>query len=415
MKKQKVKSVRIARMKKLVWIILAILILCSACQAKTTLVTILSDGQVHTLKTTQRVPVKILAAAGVSLGSEDRVLYLGLPVPLNDELPEAAFYSLSIRRAVTLTIITPDGQRTLQTSAATVGEAMTEAGLTLYSSDLLDPPIETPIMGAITVNYRPAGDIVITVDGTQIKTRSAANTVGQALSEAGIPLIGLDFSQPVETTPLPKNGQIRVVRVAEFVALTEKAIPFDTRTELSADLEIDQQALLQGGEPGLGVARLRTRSEDGVQVSQKSESESIVRPPQDRIMGIGTKIVIRTATVDGVTFEYYRAVHMYTTSYSPCRSATPNGSCSYGTSSGMPVQKGTVAMVYSWYLAFGGDKLYIPGYGYATVGDVGGSYPPGYHYWVDLGWTDADYQPMEGWTTVYFLAPVPQNPVYVLP
>jgi 3D (Asp-Asp-Asp) domain-containing protein len=292
---------------------------------------------------------------------------------------------------------------------------MTEAGLTLYSSDLLDPPIETPIMGAITVNYRPAGDIVITVDGTQIKTRSAANTVGQALSEAGIPIIGLDFSQPVETAPLPKNGQIRVVRVAESVALTEKAIPFDTRTELSADLEIDQQALLQAGEPGLGVARLRTRSEDGVQVSQKSESESIVRPPQDRIMGIGTKIVIRTATVDGVTFEYYRAVHMYTTSYSPCRSATPNGSCSYGTSSGMPVQKGTVAMVYSWYLAFGGDKLYIPGYGYATVGDVGGSYPPGYHYWVDLGWTDADYQPMEGWTTVYFLAPVPQNPVYVLP
>jgi resuscitation-promoting factor RpfB len=160
---------------------------------------------------------------------------------------------------------------------------------------------------------------------------------------------------------------------------------------------------------------VRTRSEDGVQVSQQSESESIVRPPQDSIMGIGTKIVIRTATVDGVTFEYYRAVHMYTTSYSPCRSATPDGRCSYGTSSGMPVQKGTVAMVYSWYLAFGGDKLYIPGYGYATVGDVGGSLPPGYHYWVDLGWTDAEYQPMEGWTTVYFLAPVPQNLVYVLP
>jgi 3D (Asp-Asp-Asp) domain-containing protein len=292
---------------------------------------------------------------------------------------------------------------------------MSEAGYTLYSDDQVDPPSETPITGAMTVNYRAAGEFVITIDGTQVKGRSAANTVGQALEEAGVPLIGLDYSKPDEESPLPRDGKIQVVRVSEKVALTEKAIPFDTRTELSADLEIDQQALLQGGEPGLVVARLRTRSEDGIQVSQQSESESTIRPPQDRIMGIGTKIVMRTATVDGVTFEYYRAVHMYTTSYSPCRSATLNGSCSYGTSSGMPVQRGTVAMVYAWYLAFGGDKLYIPGYGFATVGDVGGSFPPYYHYWVDLGWTDAEYQPMEGWTTVYFLAPVPQNIVYVLP
>jgi hypothetical protein len=72
-------------------------------------------------------------------------------------------------------------------------------------------------------------------------------------------------------------------------------------------------------------------------------------------------------------------------------------------------------MVYSWYLAFGFDKLYIPGYGFATVGDVGGGDPSKNPYWVDLGWTDESYQPMVGWTTVYFLAPVPQNLVYVLP
>jgi hypothetical protein len=71
-------------------------------------------------------------------------------------------------------------------------------------------------------------------------------------------------------------------------------------------------------------------------------------------------------------------------------------------------------MVYSWYLAFGFDKLYIPGYGFATVGDVGGG-PPGNHYWVDLAFSDADYQPVYGTVTVYFLAPVPANLVTILP
>jgi 3D (Asp-Asp-Asp) domain-containing protein len=118
--------------------------------------------------------------------------------------------------------------------------------------------------------------------------------------------------------------------------------------------------------------------------------------------------------VDGVAIQYYRVLTMTATSYSPCRSATPDGRCSYGTSSGLPVQRGTVAMVYSWYLAFGYDRLYIPGYGFATVGDVGGG-PPGNHYWVDLAFTDADYQPVNGTVTVYFLAPVPANLVTILP
>ncbi len=252
------------------------------------------------------------------------------------------------------------------------------------------------------------------MDGATIQIRSAAPSVGQALAEAGLPLIGLDFSIPPENDPLPVDGRILVTRVVESVTLTQKSIPFASRTEPSADLELDQQALVQGGEPGLAVTRVRTRSENGVQVSQKTESESVVRPPQDRILGYGTKIVIRTIEVDGVSIEYYRALHMFTTSYSPCRSATPDGKCSYGTSSGLPVQRGTVAMVYSWYLAFGFDRLYIPGYGYATVGDVGGG-PPGNHFWVDLAWTDAEYQPMSGWTTVYFLTPVPKNLVYLLP
>jgi 3D (Asp-Asp-Asp) domain-containing protein len=205
--------------------------------------------------------------------------------------------------------------------------------------------------------------------------------------------------------------------VVETVTLTQKTIPFNTRTELSADLEIDQQALLQGGEPGLAIARLRTRSEDGLQVSQQSENEVVVRAPQDRILGFGTKIVIRTTTVDGVIIEYWRALTLKATSYSPCRSATPDGRCMYGTSSGLPVQRGVVAMVYSWYILFGFEHIYIPGYGKAVVGDVGSGLPGGDHYWVDMGWTDEEYQPLEypNGVTVYFLTPVPANPGYILP
>jgi len=401
-------------MRKLRWMFLFLLVFLFACQTSKTPVTILADGQAYSIRTSGHTPAEILSAANLTLGPDDRLLYQDAQIPLDANLPEAQSYTLTIRRAVLLTLVSPDGQKILQTSAHTVRQALEEASYTLHAADRFDPPLETPIEGSLTVNYHPSKTLVVVVDGTQVQIRSAATSVGQALAEAGIPLIGLDASVPAENEALPVGGQIRVIRVNETVTLTQKSIAFATRIEPSADLELDRQALIQGGEPGLSIMRMRARSHDGVQVMQTTESECIVRPPQDRIMGYGTKVVIRSATVDGETFQYYRVLPLMATSYSPCRSGTADGSCLYGTSSGLPVQRGTVAMVYSWYLAFGFDRLYIPGYGYAIVGDVGGG-PPGNHYWVDLGFTDADYQPVYGTVTVYFLAPIPASLVTVLP
>ena len=392
------------------------LLLLISCQRINSTVVLLADGQEHEISVAPgALPANLLSEAGVTLGASDRLFYLGFPIPIDLPLPEAAFYTLNVRRAVTITLVTPEEEKEILTSALTIGQVLAEAGFTLYAADRLDPPAGTPITGPLTVTYQPAQTLTITVDGTQVQVRSAASTVAQALAESGIPLVGLDYASPTETKPLPKDGQIRVVHVVESIALAQKEIPYSTRTEISADLELDQQALLQGGEPGLAIARTRTRTEDGVQVSQQSESESIVRPPQDRILGFGSKIVIRTAVVDGVTIEYWRALNLYATYYVPCDSA---GKCYYGTSSGKKVQKGVVALVYPWYMLFGGQPLYIPGYGHATVEDTNGANTSAYWgtYWIDLGYAQTDNVDwVNHYVTVYFLTPVPDNPGYILP
>jgi uncharacterized protein YabE (DUF348 family) len=404
-------------MKQVKWIVLAALLVLCGCQTGKFPVTVFADGQIYNLSTTLRAPLDLLVEAGLTLGANDRLLYLGAPVQPDADLPKANAYTLIVRRAVTLTVVIPAGTQTIQSSAPTVGQALAEAGFTLYAADRLDPPAGTPLNGPLTVTYQPSRELTITVDGTRLQVRSAAPTVGEALADAGIPLVGLDYSKPSENEALPSNGQVRVVRVVESVTLTQQAIPFDTRTELSADLELDQQALLQGGEPGLAVARLRTRSEDGQQVSQTSEAASIVRPPQDRILGIGSKIVIRTATVDGVTIEYWRALNLYATYFVPCDAITKV--CNYGTSSGKPVQKGVVAFVYPWYLLFGGQPLYVPGYGFASVEDTNGAYTTIYGtHWIDLGYSQTDNVDWANhYVTVYFLTPVPANvaDTYLLP
>jgi resuscitation-promoting factor RpfB len=406
------------KFRRIVLLALVPLFLLAACRATTTPVTILADGRIIQFNSSQRLPAELLSEPGITLGVKDRLLYLGAMIQPDQPLPDAKAYTLTVRRAVQLTLVSPDGTRTLSSSAQTVGEALAEAGYSLYTSDRLDPPADTPLEEPLNITFQPARDLTITVDGSQVKVRSAAVKVGQALAEAGIPLVGLDYAVPSEDSPLPADGQVRVVRVVETIALSQKAIPYQTRTELSADLEIDQQAVLQSGEPGLAITSTRTRLEDGVPVGQQTETESIARPPQDRILGFGTKIVIRNAVVDGVTIEYWRALNVYTTFYTPCGFGTVK--CLYYTSSRTLVRHGEVAMVYPWFLLFAHNQLYIPGYGPATVEDNNGAKTSAHWgtYWLDLGFSETDTKFwVNQYVTVYFLTPVPDNvaDTYILP
>jgi uncharacterized protein YabE (DUF348 family) len=377
-------------MRRTLWLALALTLLLAACQTKPFSVTIFADGQTISRPTTSLVPAEILAAADVTLGPNDLILYNGLPTPADGMLDATGPFTLTVRRAVPITVIAPDGTRTITSAAFTVGQALTEAGYSLSASDKVDPPSETPLVAGLTVTYQPGASLTIT---------------------AGIPLVGLDYAVPSEESPLPTDGQIKVVRVVETVALIQKTLPYSSRFEASADLELDQQDVLQAGEPGLTVSRMRVHSEDGAETGRTTEAETIVRPAQDRIVGFGTKVVIRTATVDGVSITYWRAVRVYATSYSPCRSGT--SACYYYTSSRKPVVKGVIAVASRWYPYVAGSGVYVPGYGFATVEDIGGGFPD--RYWIDLGYSDADFVGWGDWVTVYFLTPVSASIQYVLP
>jgi uncharacterized protein YabE (DUF348 family) len=398
-------------MKRVLWMTFVVNLLLSACQGKPVNVTIFADGQSYHLHTTQRVPSELLTIAGLTLDSEDRILYLGAPTPPDIALDANASFSLTVRRAVTLLLITPQSTQTLHASATSVGQALIESGIPLYASDRIDPPVETPLVEGMTVTYQPAVSLLITVDGFQMQVRSAAETVGQALAEVGVPLVGLDYSVPSAESAIPTDRNLRVVRVTESVSLIQKSLPYSSRFEGSADLELDQQDVLQLGEPGLAMSRVHIRTEDGSEIGRTTEAEVVIRPPQDKVVGFGTNVVVRTAEVDGVTISYWRAVQVYATSYSPCRSGADR--CYSGTASGKAVQKGVIAVASRWYPYLVGTGVYVPGYGLATVEDIGGGFPD--RYWIDLAYSDADWVSWGSYITLYFLTPIPANIQYVLP
>ena len=363
------------------------------------------------IESPERRPANLLALAGLALYPGDQILLDGTPVPPAQPLARAASHELRIRRAVRIDLQVGDASQILYTTAPTFGQALAETELVLHASDYFDPPLDTPLTGDITASLRRSVDLAIHLQDRQIAVRSAAATVGEALAESGLALQGLDFSQPAADQPLPDDGQIRLVRVVERVSIEQEPLAFETELQPAADVELDSQAVLQPGEFGILARRVRTRFEDGEQVNQNIESEWVAREPKTRIVGYGTKVVVRTLNTPGGPIQYWRVVTMYATSYSPCRIFKDR--CDSYTASGATLKKGVAAMTGQWYYYSGGDQVYVPDYGVATIADTGGGVPG--RYWIDLGYSEEDYVSWHQYVSVYFLAPVPDRIMWVLP
>jgi uncharacterized protein YabE (DUF348 family) len=357
-------------------------------------------------------PADILAAAGLRVYPADRLWADGMPVSSPTSPLEHVPQRLRLERGRTLMLSQPTGTIVVHSSASTLGEALIDAGYALRQGDSIVPLAQSPLAGLASADYRAARPIRISVDGIELEAMAAGPTVGQALAQAGVALAGLDRSVPAASEIVPTSGEVTVTRVREDVLVEQVPVPPTTKPEYSAELELDTREVIDPGAYGMQAKRVRVRYEDGVEVSRVAEGEWRAIEPKERVVAYGTKIVLKTLDTEFGPVQYYRAITVYATSYSPCRSGA--GSCLYYTSSRKPVQQGVIAVRYAWYLALGfGIPVYIPGYGTATIEDIGGGFPD--RYWIDLGYSDEDWIRWGNYTTLYFIAPVPPDVPVIFP
>jgi uncharacterized protein YabE (DUF348 family) len=374
-------------------------------------VDIFHSDQLISITSIERHPANLLLQAGIPLFPNDTLTADGRPVEPNTLLPPASRHTLQYRPAVPLHF--SDGSLTLdfQSSATTVGAALWEQGIHLESGDALDPPFESPIEGPIAITLLHGRALTVIDGGVSITIHSSAATIGGVLLDAGISLQGMDYSQPGEDQPITADEVIRIVRVKEEVLLTQTPIPNTIQYQPDANTELDQQIILDPGAYGLTLQQIKVRYEDNKEVSRKTEVEWVATQARPQTIGYGTKVVIRTAEVDGRTIEYWRSVTVYATSYSPCNSGVPE--CLGTTANGMKVEKGVVGVIRSWYNLMNGQYIFVPGYGSAVIADIGAGFAG--KDWIDLGYSDSDYVPWHSTLTIYFLTPVPANIPWILP
>ena len=312
---------------------------------------------------------------------------------------------ITLRRTVELQIVDDSAQFVIETTSQTVGEALFESGVTLFLADEVTPDLNAPITSDMTITIHRARPISIVADGVTVETRARGTTVAAALAEAGLALVGQDYTIPAEDTALLPGMYVRVIRVSEDFISEDTTTTFETLWQADTTLEIDQRVVRQTGQNGISRTTFRVRYENGIEVDRTEEGTEVIQEGRNQVIAYGTNVVLRTVDTPQGPRQYWRRIRMYATSYHPAALGGDNI-----TATGQELTKGIIASDPD--IVRYGSEVFVPGYGIGQMADTGPAYRP---MWIDLGYDDANWVSWSRWVDVYLLAPVPDTIQYLLP
>lgn len=282
-----------------------------------------------------------------------------LSVGLAMMLVAASVYGL-LRKEIT--VVVAGRARQHVTFSPTVRQVLVETGVVLGQHDEVSPSVTDRLSEGTRVVVRRGVSVALTADGRTVTVTTAAATVGELLRRRGFAVGEHDKVYPAAHSPLWAGAKIRVVRIVHKLVAERTEIPFRVISSKDPTTPRGIVRLKQAGRKGIRERLYRHTLADTVLVKRTLIGEKVVRTALDRIISVGTKILI----VSRGQFAGKELLEMVATAYAPFCCPGVDGVTALGLRAGYGVVAVDPAIVPL------GSRLYIDGYGYAIAGDTGG-------------------------------------------
>ncbi|MFE0671853.1 ubiquitin-like domain-containing protein [Streptomyces sp. NPDC058867] len=240
------------------------------------------DGHPRTLHTFADDVTELLAEEGVRVGAHDVIS----PAP-GTELSSGDEITVEYGRPVTLTL---DGRRyEAWTTAHTVEEALAQWGVRAEGAYLSRARSLRIGRAGLALDVRTERSVTVMADGRARTVRTNAATVGEAVEEAGITLRGLDATS-VPAGSFPRDGQtVTVLRITGSTEVREEEIPFGVRRTEDPSLFRGTEVVERAGQAGLRRITYSLRTVNGVRQKPRLLRTELVREARTQVVKVGTR------------------------------------------------------------------------------------------------------------------------------
>ena len=237
-----------------------------------------------------------------------------------------------VPRTVTV-VMTDSGSVTTsvyETTAKCVGDFLKKEDIDYDSSaDLIDTPDDTPIKNGTTVSITKAFSLDITADGKTVTVRTTATTVGKALSKAGISTGTDDIVTSSSDAEINCSGTVTVTRVSYDEFSEETVTPCEKETQYDDSAPKGEESVVQQGQDRIVRNTYRITYHDGKQVSKDLTGSETTQEMINEITSIGTSTAGTTDSGISYSDKFQVKAFAYTAPEGAC--GAYGGLCRYGT------------------------------------------------------------------------------------
>ncbi|WP_128431447.1 resuscitation-promoting factor [Streptomyces cyaneus] len=240
------------------------------------------DGEPSKMHTFADDVTELLAEQGVAVGAHDVVA----PAP-DAALSNGDEVEVHYGRPVRLTL---DGQRReVWTTARTVEAALEQLGVRAEGAYLSTSRSRRIGREGLALDVRTERAVTVMADGRARTIRTNAATVGEVVEQAGITLRGQDTTS-VPHESFPRDGQtVTVLRITGRKEIRDEAIPFAVERIEDASVFKGTEVVERAGQPGLRRITYSLRTVNGVRQKPRRIRSEVVREPRTQVVKVGTK------------------------------------------------------------------------------------------------------------------------------
>ncbi|MBT2452185.1 DUF348 domain-containing protein [Streptomyces sp. ISL-43] len=255
------------------------------------------DGVPQTLHTFADDVDALLVAEGLGVGPHDLV------APARGEaLDDGDEIVVRYGRPLRLTL---DGERRdVWTTARTVEGALRQFGIRAEGAYLSASRTAPVPRTGLALAVRTERSITFMADGRERAIRTNAATIQEALDQAGITLHGQDTTS-VAPGAFPRDGQtVTVLRITGTREIRDERIPYETEKVKDATLFAGTEVVERSGRPGARRVTYSLRTVNGVKQKPRRIAEETVREPVTQLVKVGTKpLPTSVAGADGLDWS----------------------------------------------------------------------------------------------------------------